>query len=207
LLQRLSVINTSTTNSGLRVINNEALFLETADIQVTRNIDERPGLVSTPGGPTTSYLLSDRSIVLDAVSGISRCTNTSCWVVSPATDSRKRTIRSMAETDRIRFALGASGFQTRAVKAFGFLFRPEGPVPDRCCSGFFRGWELVVTELNGAVTVLQVGTDVEPDGQYFGFISESGIRDVVVRDVIGDGLFINWGYARLSRSFAVNISP
>ncbi|MEM7282547.1 MAG: hypothetical protein AAF438_13065 [Pseudomonadota bacterium] len=190
--------NSSVSNFGLRIFHDEALFLEKADIQFTRNITERPGPV-TQNSFGSAILLSDRSIVLDTGRGAS-CSLAAapCWTASTHASATNRGVGSFGLPNTMRFGFGVKRTDSKNVKAVGFLLRPQQGQADPGPN--FSGWDVTITETNNEITRFQMGNGISSDGKYLGFVSEIGIRSIDIRDAPDDGERLLWEFARISRS-------
>lgn len=172
---------------ALAFYNTESLFLGAATIESNENFDAYTG----------NYGFITPVISLDAVSySASSCTNR-CWTfdgnnVSPSNSLISNDIAN----NTLSFGSG------RYVTTLGFwLGGLSGSAGD-----LFLGWEIVVNEKNGSSTVIGIPKG-DANTRYFGFISESGIDSLLVRDNPLDGGASNWWFDNVARGAIIGGDP
>ncbi|MDA8127818.1 MAG: PEP-CTERM sorting domain-containing protein [Betaproteobacteria bacterium] len=180
-------LSAPTETQAVVIYNSESSFRSAAAIESTENFDA----YTTDDGFVTPV------IALDGVSySTTSCTNR-CWGfginhVSPPMSLSSDSLAS----DTLSFGSG------RYVNSLGFWWGGlSGWV-----GGSFLGWQIIVNEKNGSSTVIAI-----PQGSanthYFGFTSESGIDNVVVRDNPLDSGATNWWYDDVARGAIIGGDP
>lgn len=146
---------------ALVLYNSEAVFLAEAPIASVETFDTY----------ITNYGFITPSIVIDGVSySTNECTNR-CWTFYSNNVSPPNGLISNAIGENvIRFGT------SRYVEAIGFWFNGGVASSGNTGPAF---WGIQVTETNGLLTSLPIQA---LGAQYFGFVSETGISRVTIRD-------------------------
>jgi hypothetical protein len=167
------------------VYTNETDFLTAALISSTENFDQLP---SNTGYFSTRVVIDQVRYEVDGPCLFDSIPNP-CWAIGTGMGEPVTPPNGFGAT------FGSGPFEHRIgfggyVRAFGFWF---------LSGGHNAHWEIIVHEVNGTSTFQDVVSFSDPIQLYFGFLSDTGIRGLTVRDFPG-GNFTNWSYDNVSRS-------